>query len=288
MTEKASASGAAPVSPIENKFDSITPRAVLTWHPSDDLTLYASYGEGFRSGFPQGPNTRRVAPDFPPVNEDTLKNYELGAKGGGDRVKFDAAVYYIDWQGVQQSVSIPDPEIPSAGFGAVINGSSASGLGVDFAVMTAPADGLELGLNFGWNDLTMDANVLSGGAVLFSEGDRLNQSPEYTVGGSADYSFPVGLSGLEARLSASANYIAKQENTDLIGNQVVTNPGDAMLIARLSLAIHASDDRWAVTLFSDNINNERGTPLRDTILNRDDGDLRVRPRTTGLQIDYRY
>jgi outer membrane receptor protein involved in Fe transport len=290
LTEKAAASGAPPVTPVGSEFDAVTPRAVLTWHPSDELTIYTSYGEGFRSGFNQGPNTTRVAPDFPPVGEDTLKNYELGAKGSlwDDRVRFDAAVYFIDWQDVQQTVSVPDPNVPGSGFGAVINGSSASGTGADFSVMTAVADGLELGLNFGWNDLTMDRDVLSGGVVLFKEGDRLNQSPEYTVGASADYGFPVGRSGLWAQFSASANYISEQENTTLVGDQVVINTGDEMLIARLSLAIRTPDERWAVTLFADNINNEGGTPLRDTVLLRDDGDLRVRPRTLGVQVDYRY
>src|SRR5688572_20331756 len=34
-------------------FDEISPRVVLTWHPNSTLTLYSSYSEGFRSGFPQ-------------------------------------------------------------------------------------------------------------------------------------------------------------------------------------------------------------------------------------------
>jgi len=109
-----------------------------------------------------------------------------------------------DWQDLQQTVNVPDPDVPGSGFSAVINGPSASGTGIDFALMTAPADSLELSLNLGWNDLTMDDDVLSGGVVLFNEGDRLNQSPEWTAGASTDYRFPVGRNGLEAWFSASA------------------------------------------------------------------------------------
>ena len=50
--------------------------------------------------------------------------------------------------------------------------------GVDFALTSRPLDGLELGITFGWNSLTMDADVLSGGNLLFARGDRLDYSPE--------------------------------------------------------------------------------------------------------------
>ena len=62
-------------------YNATTPRAVLTWFPSSDWTLYASYSQGFRSGFPQDYLTLLSAPNFPTLKPDKLTNYEIGAKG---------------------------------------------------------------------------------------------------------------------------------------------------------------------------------------------------------------
>ena len=92
-------------------FDTVTPRAVLTWYPNDELTVYTSYSEGFRSGYDQTPRVEFLAPGFPPVEEDSLRNYEVGAKGNllDGRLIFDAALYFIDWQDVQQTILVPAP-----------------------------------------------------------------------------------------------------------------------------------------------------------------------------------
>src|SRR5262249_18708596 len=67
--------------PRESKFDKVSPRVTLTWHADENLTTYASYAQGFRSGFEQFPNVYVSAPGFPAVKPDNLTNYELGAKG---------------------------------------------------------------------------------------------------------------------------------------------------------------------------------------------------------------
>ena len=159
-------------------FDATTPRVVLSWHPSSDSTFYASYSEGFRSGFNQNPNVIRVAPDLGPVDADTLTNYELGIKGDvlAGRLSYDAALYYMDWQDVQQVLTV---DVDGAPVTAVVNGESASGLGFDFGLTSEPVAGLELGLSFSWNNLEMDSTVRSfpagappDGVILFDKGER--------------------------------------------------------------------------------------------------------------------
>jgi hypothetical protein len=57
---------------------------------------------------------------------------------------------------------------------------------------------------------------------------------------------------------------------------------DSLLISRVSFAVD-SPARWTVTLFVDNLNDERGSPLSDfnPVQN-----VRLRPRTAGLQFEY--
>ncbi len=268
-------------------FHSATPRAVLTWFPSNDVTVYGSYSEGFRSGTPQPYYVTGGVGGLPAVRPDKLHNYEVGTKGSlwDGRVEFDTALYYMRWTDVQQQLVIPYGPTPDAGVLAIINGESASGVGFDFGVTLRPATRWELGLNFSWNDLTMDADILSGGVLLFAKGDRPNFSPEYTVGASADYSFPLG-GGFDGRLSASANYTSKQGFRTIYPGVLSLGFGDAMLIARTSFSIRGRNP-WELTVFADNINNERGTVVGDPFTGPD-ADLRVRPRTIGVQLDYHY
>ena len=150
-----------------------------------------------------------------------------------------------------------------------------------------PAGGLNLGLTFSWNDLTIDGNTVSEGVLLFEEGDRLNYSPEYIIGAGLDYAFPLGGRGLESRFSISGNYLSKQSTRSIIGGERVIGTGDSILIGRASLAVRALE-RWTAMLFVDNFNDEDGPPIRGAGGNPADGSQRVRPRTVGLQLEYRF
>ena len=264
-----------PLARSSSTFDAVTPRVVLTWHSSEQLTTYVSYGEGFRSGFEQQP----LASQVPPCNEDTLQNYEIGAKGTAwdGRLTFDTAVYYIDWQDVQNDFSVL---VSGVAVPAIANSGSASGPGIDFGLTVEPVDGLQFGINLGWNDLTWDNRVPFGTDTLFEKGERLNLSPEYIAGASVDYAFPLG--SLEARFSASANYSSEQVFRTTFGR----GTSDEILIARTSFGIESTNN-WTATLYIDNVNNEDGI-LVGTPFGVPDWQTRTRPRTMGLQLEYRF
>ena len=260
-------------------FNADSPRFVLTWLPTEGFTTYASYAEGFRSGFNQNSN---VAEDFPPADADNLKNYELGAKGLAfdGMLSYETAVYYIDWQDVQQTLTVP---FHGADVTAVVNGESASGMGFDFGVTAMPIDALSMSLSFSWNDLQMDADVISEGEVMFAKGDRLNWSPEYTVSGAIDYSFPLS-GGYEGQFSTSGYYTSRQSIHGISGGVALVQTGDTLLVGRVTLGID-SPDNWSASLFVDNVNNERGTAIESVVAV---WSPRLRPRTYGLQLEYRF
>jgi iron complex outermembrane receptor protein len=172
------------------------------------------------------------------------------------------------------------------GLTALVNGESASGLGLDLSAAIRPFAGLEVGLNFSWNDLTMDADVLSGGVTLFSKGDRLNYSAQFTGGVSTEYGFAIGSGGLRGRLSASASYSSKQMDHALNGATAIVNTGDDLLILRTGVSL-MSPDRWTATVFADNLTNEYGA-MPQSLFPIPELSPRVRPRTIGLQLDFRY
>lgn len=269
-------------------FDSVTPRIVLTWHPSEQASYYASYSEGFRSGFPQAGSLLAIA-SFPPVEPDLLKNYEVGTKGRlwDNRINYDLAVYYIDWDDVQQSLTV-SPPAPAVGiYVAPINAGSASGFGFDIGATIEPVDRLRFSVAFSWNDLKMDSDVVTTGIALFSKGDRLNYSPEITGGLSVEYSFPIGGDGLLGHVAASGNYTSPMDFRTIQGSRFIGR-GNGILLTNASFSIEPSDGRWTATLFGENLNNEDGTPVAFPVPLIQTWDARLRPRTYGVQVELHF
>jgi iron complex outermembrane recepter protein len=275
---------------LESKFDHTAPRLVVSWHPSEQATLYASYGEGFRSGVNQTPAILVAAPQFPPAKPDTLNNYEVGAKGTllDGILSFETAVFYIDWEDVQQTFNlllIPPPTnlVQSAS----INATSASGMGFDVSLSAKPLTGLTVSASYSWNDLRVDEDVFaynSAGVpfVLYSEGSRLSLSPKYTASGSADYAFDLGSAGYQGRISTSVSHLSEQiaaRNTATSRFYV-----DPVTLLRATIGVE-SPSGWTASIFGDNLSNEKGVS-RDQFSPR--WNTALRPRTIGVQFDYKY
>jgi iron complex outermembrane receptor protein len=257
-----------------------TPRVVVTWHPMSDLSTYASFSEGFRSGSPQIYYTVHGQPGFPPANPDKLYNYEIGAKGGNSTVTFNAAVYYMDWKDVQQQVAVIVNGLPVS---AILNDKSASGAGVDLGVTVRPVQGLQLGTTLSWNNLKSDADILSSGVVLFSKGDRLNFSPEFTAGAFMNYAVDLG-HGYTGTMSISGNDTASQCFRAIVAGAQDVDCGNAVVTSRAAFALQFPS-HWQLTLYGDNLNNFTGSTVGDPYYGPGDSG-RLRPRTIGLQVDY--
>lgn len=264
-----------------------TPRATISWKPRSDLTAYFSYGQGFRSGFPQGYFTQGL---FPPAAPDKLTNYEVGVKGDAldQRLAYTVAAYYIHWTGVQQALTYIPASGPQKGIGegVVANANAASGPGAEFSFTARPVKGWDISATFSWNDLTYDQTVYSditAGAPLFLKGDRLDLSPEYTASLSTSYLFLLGSSGLSGQISASEQYISVLNSVDIQLGSEANAPSNSLLIARANFSV-IIPDHWSVSLFADNLANYKG----DTLANADTfyWDTRPTPRTVGVRIDY--
>jgi iron complex outermembrane receptor protein len=282
---------ATPLVRTSATFDATTPRVVLTWLPTEQLTMYASYSEGFRSGLTQLPLALATASalgvsTLPPLEPDSLKNYEIGSKGNlwGGVLGFDVAVYYIDWQDTQRSLNIPLFGNNVAPFvGALVNANSVSGTGVDFEFTLRPMRGLLLGANISHNDLRYDSDVVSGGLVIIPQGSTLG-TPRTTYGAFADYAFPIG--SFTARLAGSLDYISEGCQWGFTAARVPRKTcGTDIKGTRASVSLE-SGSRWSATLFGENLLNRNDR--YSVVAGLPDWDNRLRPRTIGLQVEYNY
>jgi iron complex outermembrane recepter protein len=285
--------GAAPVEPlnIEARFDSLTPRAVLAWHPTERSTIYASYSQGFRSGFPVDPSgvTSLLGPGaeefVQPVHEDLLTNYEIGMKGSvlDGRISLDSSAYYIDWDDAVQVVAV-NILGGAASVTIPINSEGISGFGADVGVSAEVTKNLTLGASLSWNDLAFDKDVVSSTAtsstVLYREGARPPESPKETIGAFASYAMPLS-GGYELELSTSAAYNSRVSISNGRGGLLM---GEEFrnIAARISFV---SPFGWTMAVFGENLANENPVLRPQSVPNFES---RVRPRTVGLQFEYRY
>jgi outer membrane receptor protein involved in Fe transport len=270
----------------DSTFNSTTPRVVATWFPVSDTTVYASYSQGFRSGFAQNANVFVAAPGIPAVKPDKLSNYELGAKGSlwGHAVYFDAAVYYIDWKDIQQTLLVQLPN--NVQTSAVVNGRSASGVGFDYGLTVRPVEGLSIRGSVGWNDLSLDSDVYSGGVLLFHKGDRPNESAQTTTSLSTQYEFGLGGTGYKAVLSATGTYHSKLQSRTIASKALIQASSDSIFDNQLELSVK-SPEHWTTTLFASNVSNRFG--ITDNAAGSATlGTVRQRPRVIGLQFEYHY
>lgn len=289
--------------PSTGEWKHVAPRFVATWHPSEDSSLYASYGQGFRSGIIQTAAARSNG--FSDAEPDTLTNYEIGYKGSSwdGRVNVEAAVFYMDWQDVQQATFFflvpPNPNIPGdqgVFAGANLNTGSATGLGVEGGISAEVVDGLMLSASFSWNGLELDQDVFNAQRFrTYRKGDRILGSPEYTIAAGLDYSFALGGSGLDGRFSTGASYLPEYVSaiTDPSA-ATISSYQEAVLNLRASFAVEAG--HWTASLYGENLANESGTS-QDPFRSRTrlpDGTVAavwntwMRPRTFGVQLEYRF
>ncbi len=172
--------------------DGDTLKFSASYRPSENLSFYAVYSEGYRPGgstLPILPVACEADPNAqfwkPRYDSDTIENYEFGIKGAlfDRRFRFSSAVYTIDWTGLQTSV-----DMDTCGFPFTGNAASAESSGFEFESTTFLTDTLTATLNFSYtsSELTSDAPSFGG-----LKGEDLSMVPSYNFYAALDKSMDV-------------------------------------------------------------------------------------------------
>ena len=272
-------------------FEKFTPRASVSFKPTDDHNIYASYSKGFKGGGfdPRGVST--VAPDLNGngareaseifdyflFDPETVDSYEIGWKGRlfDNRLRFSLAGFYADYKDVQVPGSV----------GAVINGV-ATFVGVTTNAGAATFKGFEAEANatllrdfagagsrfnlsgtFGYLDAEYDefiTNVAGFDAngnptpgsraqpVDVANFRRIQNTPKYTASGTADLSLPVAGGDLSALATVSYRSKTFQFETP---SPFLDQPGYTLVDA--SLVYNFAGDRFTIGLHGKNLTDKQ-------------------------------
>jgi outer membrane receptor protein involved in Fe transport len=264
--------------PGKSSEDVVTYALSPRWHVNQDTMLYARVASGYRPG---GPNV--VLPGVPPkVEADELTNYELGLKTvfAEGRALINVAVFYIDWQDIQQLQGF-------GGVSALDNAGDAESRGVEFESLFSVTHGLQLGLNFAYTDSVLKSSP----PELNNEFNvQLPEVPKWSGAITADYSF-TAFGGRAAHVGAGWRYVDERQSevVTLTDNLSYTLPAYDVV----DLNADVQFDAMTVRVFVKNLTDERAFTGGGTTV---DGlnfpirlDLNVlQPRTVGVSLDVQF
>lgn len=264
--------------PGESEEDVFTYALSPRWHLSDDTMVYARIATGYRPG---GPNT--VVTNMPPsVDADELTNYELGIKSifMDGRALVNAAVFYIDWEGIQQARAF-------GGVSGLDNAGDAESQGIELESLFSVTDGLQLGFNISYTDATLKSTPPDLDNLL---GVQLPGVPEWSGAVTANYAF-TAFGGREANVGGGWRYVDERYSQVVTLNDNLAYALPAYDVVDLNADVQF--DSVTVRLFVKNLTDERaftGGGVTTDGLNRPIRlDLPVlQPRTVGLSIDFQF
>jgi outer membrane receptor protein involved in Fe transport len=250
----------------------VTPRFRLT----PDWMIYARFASGFRPG---GPNTGARPAGVPPQSDpDQTRNYELGAKANllEGRLTLDASLYYIDWSDIQ--VNFVDP---TDGFNFTANGGHAKSEGVELSVSARPASHTTISGWVAYDDAVLTSDFPAGSSVEGLKGDRLPTDPRWSghIAANQDFDLPHDLTLF---VSGRWSYVGKRLGT-FVGAGTARDVYPAYTKLDLSVGLRNSD--WTVTLYLNNVADERGIVGVGTTPG---SIVYITPRTVGVSVTRRF
>jgi iron complex outermembrane receptor protein len=198
------------------KSDGFTPRVIASFEIADRWRINAQASKGFRLGGVNDPLNvplctpadRAIFGGFQSYKDESLWNYEVGVKGGGHGLTFNAAGFYTDISDLQVTL-----DAGSCSSRIVFNVPKAHTMGVEWELSARPAPGLDLSIAGSLLQAKFDSTVTTGaGAVIggIRDGNRLPTVPKFQVAASATYSTPIDEAETQAVFSASVQHVGSR------------------------------------------------------------------------------
>ena len=248
------------------EFEEFTPRVSVSYEISEDLTTYASWGRGFKSG---GFDMRGDAVLYPDTvlgyDPETVETIELGLKGRlFDRFSFATAVFDSSYEDQQITTQYPAGATVAS---VVDNVGSSSIRGWEFEGSLRATDNLVINGMLSYIDAEFDeflayiptgplnttCPLLVGCFVDVSDQRDFQNTPEWTGSISATWTHWFE-DGSEVAFTPSAAYRGAYQQFETAAPLL---DQDAYWMYDASVVWTSASDRWTVGLHGKNLSDER-------------------------------
>jgi iron complex outermembrane recepter protein len=264
-------------------FDKVTWKGNLSYKASDSLLGYATVSTGFRGG-----GLNAVSEPFEPIPAsyapDSLINYEVGAKGRllGDRLEYQADVYFIRWDNMQVQETTPDGAFVYQG-----NAGTAYVKGAELELTARPLPHLDVSLAGSYQDAYLEQGA-SAEQVLLNPtlgvtGEGIPNVPKVQLSLGTSYTPPLtahaaGILGLDVtyRDAETAYFASNPFNVDLAPYTLI------------NVRAGITTGPWQVVAFARNLGNDRAQISAINSTQDPHALLTVQPRTIGLRVTRKF
>jgi iron complex outermembrane recepter protein len=275
--------------------DNFSPEATITYTPTDDLTLFASYKKGYKSGsFKMA--VPPVAGEDNSFDDERVEGFEGGLKSRlFDRsLLMNISVYNYLYKGLQVGgIANSEGGVPVI---TTVNAGKARTYGVDFDLSYSPPtiEGLRLNASLNWNKaeyknldnipcyanqtfaqgcntffappsgaqlgLPPGVGVTVGGVYGFYNGQDLSgtqmiRAPEWAANFGFDYELPVG-NGMKLQLANNNQYSSSYPSYLANGRPDDDNIQDDFFRINATLALKGENDSWEIALIGQNLTDK--------------------------------
>ncbi len=259
-------------------FKQFTPRASISFKPTPNHNIYASYSKGFKGGGfdPRGVGT--AAPDFNgngitgaggdqadiyrflSFRPEKVDSYEIGWKGAlFDRAfTFAVSAFHADYTDVQVPGSVGATVGGIQTFiGITTNAGKARFRGLEFegnlVARDAFIDGAKLGLQVavGYIDAKYTQFIDARGIDVASR-RSIQNTPDLTISETLSYNVPIG--GGSLNMSSTLSYRGDSQQFEL-RTPGLDQPRYTLIDA--SLVYSSENDRWSIGIHGRNLTNKR-------------------------------
>ena len=192
----------------------VSPRFILSYEASDDITVNAQVAKGFRLGGVNdplnlplcNPGDAALFGGFQDYDDETLWNYEVGMKAQGRGFTFNAAAFYNDISNLQVTL-----DAGSCSSRIVFNVPEAHSMGLEAEVGFQPAPGLELSLAGSIIEAEFDTTLPGAltAATGIREGNRLPSVPKFQFAATGSYEWPLS-DAVDGFVNASFQHVGSR------------------------------------------------------------------------------
>ncbi len=276
------------IGPINQSEDGYNFKGLIEYEASDSVYIFASVSEGFRIGggngdlpaalgCPAQAQALGISPaDAQTFGSDDLTSYELGAKTTWDDGRFilNGSLFHIDFSDIQQRILL------TCGFSFIANIGEAQSRGFELETTLRPTDNLILQGALGYTDAEFTEDV----AGVVSDGDRLQQIPEWTASASFDYTIPSFIGGFDGYMRGDFAFVGESISRVVDSGNPRIRPSYEIVNARFGVR----NDSYSIGLFVDNLFDEDAVYADNRTLAAEAAGrpriVRNRPRTIGVDL----
>lgn len=166
-----------------------TPRIGAEYKPNDDMMLYASFTQGFKSGGFNGRGNSNET--IGPYDPETVNSYELGLKSdwADNRVRLNIAAFYADYKDKQEEIIRTNPDT-GATITTVDNAASVDIMGIEAEWAVIPFTGFTLSGTVAYLDAKYGEFVFDGFDV--ADFVEVRSTPSWQLGFTGRYEREIG------------------------------------------------------------------------------------------------